>query len=133
MTSFKFKFKLIKQPDAAINYRFIACRSNAAHFFLTHGSVHHDSMLIKVPTRCNSMQTFIYCRVTLHVSGVTAPIIRSTKTVSATSGISHGTGTATSFHRGLIGTAHCCIELDLLLTLNHDARNHEFKKLLKVL
>jgi len=36
-------------------------------------------MLIKGPTRCNSMQTFIYCRVTLHVSGVTAPIIRSTK------------------------------------------------------
>ena len=26
------------------------------------------------------------------------------KTVTATSGISHGTGTATSFHRGLIGT-----------------------------
>ena len=25
------------------------------------------------------MQTFIYCKVTLHVSGVTAPIIRSTK------------------------------------------------------
>ena len=30
-------------------------------------------------TRCNSMQIFIYCKVTLHVSGVTAPIIRSTK------------------------------------------------------
>jgi len=28
------------------------------------------------PTRCNSMQIFIYCKVTLHVSGVTAPIIR---------------------------------------------------------
>jgi len=25
------------------------------------------------------MQTFIYCKVTLHVSGVRAPIIRSTK------------------------------------------------------
>jgi len=25
------------------------------------------------------MQTFIYCKVTLHVSGVIAPIIRSTK------------------------------------------------------
>ena len=30
-------------------------------------------------TRCNSMQIFIYCKATLHVSGVTAPIIRSTK------------------------------------------------------
>jgi len=29
--------------------------------------------------RCNIMQIFIYCKVTLHVSGVTAPIIRSTK------------------------------------------------------
>ena len=33
----------------------------------------------KNPTRCNSMQIFIYCTVTLHVSGVTAPIIRSIK------------------------------------------------------
>ena len=33
----------------------------------------------KNPTRCNSMQICIYCEVTLHVSGVTAPIIRSTK------------------------------------------------------
>jgi len=31
----------------------------------------------KNPTRCNSMQIFIYCKATLHVSGVTAPIIRS--------------------------------------------------------
>ena len=33
----------------------------------------------KNPTRCSSMQLFIHCKVTLHVSGVTAPIIRSTK------------------------------------------------------
>ena len=33
----------------------------------------------KNPTRCSSMQIFIYCKATLHVSGVTAPIIRSTK------------------------------------------------------
>jgi len=31
----------------------------------------------KNPTRCNSMQIFIYCKATLYVSGVTAPIIRS--------------------------------------------------------
>jgi len=24
-------------------------------------------------------------------------------------------------------SAYCCVNLDLLLTLNHDARNHEFK------
>ena len=34
----------------------------------------------KNPTRCNSMQIFIYCKVTLRVSGFTSPIIRSTKT-----------------------------------------------------
>ena len=34
----------------------------------------------KNPTRCNSMQSdLFYCKITLHVSGVTAPIIRSTK------------------------------------------------------
>jgi len=33
----------------------------------------------KNPTRYTNMQIFIYCKVTLHVSGVTAPIIRSTK------------------------------------------------------
>ena len=33
----------------------------------------------KNPTRCYIMQIFIYCKVTLHVSGVTATIIRSTK------------------------------------------------------
>jgi len=34
----------------------------------------------KNPTRCNSMQSDLFhCKVTLHVSGVTAPIIRITK------------------------------------------------------
>ena len=34
----------------------------------------------KNPTRCNSRQSdLLYCKVTLHVSRVTAPIIRSTK------------------------------------------------------
>ena len=40
------------------------------------------------------------------------------KTVTATSGIGHNTGTATSFQRGLLRTG---------VTLYHDARNHEFK------
>jgi len=65
--------------------------------------MHHDSMLIKGPTRCNSMHLFtaesLYMfRVSQH------PSLGVLETVSATSGISHGTGTATSFHRGLIGT-----------------------------
>ena len=49
------------------------------------------------------MQIFIYCKVTPRVSGVTAPIIRSTKTVTAASDTGHNTGTATSLQRGLVG------------------------------
>ena len=37
------------------------------------------TVLNKSPTRCNGMQSDLFhCRVTVHVSGVTAPIIRST-------------------------------------------------------
>ena len=50
------------------------------------------------------MQIFIYCKITLHVLGVTAPIIRSTKTVTAAFGTGHNIGTATSLQRGKIGT-----------------------------
>jgi len=50
------------------------------------------------------MQIFIYCKVTLHVSGVTAPIIRRLKTVPAASGTGHTTCTATPLQSGLIGT-----------------------------
>jgi len=49
----------------------------------------------KNPTRCNSTQIFIYCKVTLHVSGVL-------KTVTAASGTGHNTGTATSLQSGLM-------------------------------
>ena len=49
------------------------------------------------------MQIFIYCKATLHVSGVTTPIIRGTKTVAAASGTGHNTGAATSLQRGPIG------------------------------
>ena len=44
-----------------------------------------------------------HCKVTLHVSGVTAPIIRVLKTVTAASGTGHNIGTATSFQRGQAG------------------------------
>jgi hypothetical protein len=42
------------------------------------------------------MQIFIYCKVTLHVSGVTAPSAGVLKTVTAASGTGHNIGTATS-------------------------------------
>jgi len=48
------------------------------------------------------MEIFIYCKVTLHVSGVTASGVL--KTVTAASGTGHNIGTATSLQRGLIGS-----------------------------
>ena len=49
--------------------------------FVRPNAVRHNRRygLNKNPTRCNSMQISIYCKATLHVSGVTAPIIRSNK------------------------------------------------------
>ena len=49
------------------------------NFFWQIFEKHSNINVNKNPTRCNSKQIFIYCEVTLHVSGVTAPIIRSTK------------------------------------------------------
>jgi len=46
----------------------------------------------KNPTRCNSMQIFIYCKDSLHVLGVL-------KTVTTVSGTGHNTSTATSLQR----------------------------------
>jgi len=50
------------------------------------------------------MQIFIYYKVTLHVSGVTAPSSGVLKTVTAACGTGHNIGTAISLQRGLIGT-----------------------------
>jgi len=56
------------------------------------------------------------------------------KTVTATSGIGHSTGTATSFQprwKEVAVNKYLHIVASswtFLLTLNHDARNHEFKK-----
>jgi len=50
------------------------------------------------------MQIFIHCNVTLHVSGVAAPIIRSFKNCNRSTGTGHNTGTANPLQRDLIGT-----------------------------
>ena len=59
-------------------------------------------MLMKIQPDA-TISIFIYCKVILHVSAITAPIIRSTKTVTAASGTGHNTDTATSLQRGLMG------------------------------
>ena len=67
-----------------------------------------------------SLQSHYMFRVSQHPSSGVL------KTVTAASGTGHNTGTATSLQRGLIGTGLCLV--GFLLTLNCDARNHEFKK-----
>jgi len=46
--------------------------------FYVCGSVHHKILSINVQRYATISSLFIYCKVTLHVSGVIAPIIRST-------------------------------------------------------
>jgi len=58
-------------------------KDTPVHIFYIYYRFLHQLLNItsnKNPTRCNSMQSdLFYCKITLHVSGVTAPIIRSTK------------------------------------------------------
>jgi len=73
--------------------------------FLTHVSLHHESMLIK---RSNLMQQCadinLFTAKSLYIFRVSRhPSSGALKTVTATSGIGHNTGgTGTSFQRGLI-------------------------------
>jgi len=70
----------------------------------------------KKSNRCNNMQIFIHCKTSLHVSGVTAPIITSAVTPETC--------------RVVLQWINICILLhllDFLFTLNYDARNHELK------
>jgi len=61
----------------------VICQFTHTHKYLSkylHINSHLKFTLNKSPTRCNSMQSDLFhCKVTLHVSGITAPITRSTK------------------------------------------------------
>jgi len=58
------------------------------------------------------MQIFIYCKVTLHVSGVHRTHHQEyTKTVTAASGTGHNIGTAISLQRGRFWTWPCWTEV----------------------
>jgi len=57
--------------------------------------VHRNSVLIKLQPNATVCRYF-FCKITLHVSGVTAPIIRILKTVTATSNTGHVNGVCDS-------------------------------------
>ena len=80
LTFLKTKQKYVRsgQPIRA-NHNCTRFISFTLHLWLGRWLLPKYRILNKNPTRCNSMQIFIYCKATLHVSGVTAPIIRSTK------------------------------------------------------
>jgi len=101
------------------------------------------------------MQIFIHCKATLHVSGVTASIIRSIK--NCTRSLRYRSATVCRYlftakllymfrvsqhpSLGVLKTVPAASDTDLhtvasvgfLFTLNYDARNNEFKKCLVVL
>ena len=54
--------------------------TNITRFKLVYvrGSVRHKNLSVTVQRDATISSLFIYCKVTLHVSGVVAPIIRST-------------------------------------------------------
>jgi len=81
------------------------------------------SIWIKNPTDATVCR-YLFAAKSLYIFRVSQhPSAGVLKTVPAASGTGHTTCTATPLQRGLIGTP----ELDFLLTLNYDARNHELK------
>ena len=72
-------------------------------FFLTHGSVHRNSTLIKIQPDATVCR-YLFTAKSLHMFRVSQhPLSGVLKTVTAASGTGHNTGTATSLQRGPIG------------------------------
>ena len=74
------------------------CPRRSSMKFYIHGSVHHNSILIN----SNSMQVFIYCKITLHVSAVHRTHHQEYITLTAVSGTGHITYPVTFLQCGLI-------------------------------
>jgi len=84
-------FKVCKSVH---HHTFKVCKSVHHHTFKVCKSVHHHTFQINQPTRCNNISKFITWRLLVctaqHVSGVHAPIIRSSTTAVAASGFTVG-------------------------------------------
>ena len=75
--------------------------TNIFWMFRAHGSVHHNSILIKIQLDATVGSLIYFTAKSLYMFRVSiAPIIRILKTVSAASGTGHNIGTATSIQRG---------------------------------
>jgi len=78
-----------------------ACNLVNTSFFLTHGSVHHNSFFIKIQPDA-TVYRYLFTAKSLYMFRVSQhPSSGVQKTVTTTSGICHNTGTATSLQRGL--------------------------------
>jgi len=72
--------------------------------FLAHGSVHRNSMLIKIHLDATVCRYLFTAKLLYMFQVSTTPIIRGTKSVTAASGTGHIIGTATSLQRGQVPT-----------------------------
>jgi len=72
-------------------------------FFLARGSVHHNSMLIKIQPD-GTVCRYLFTAKSLYMFRVSPhPSSGELKTVTATSGTGHNIGTGTSLQRGPVG------------------------------
>ena len=86
-------------------------------YILTHGSVHHNSVLIKIQPDAVVCR-YLFTTKSLYMFRVSQrPSSGVLKTVTPTSGTGHNIGTATSLQRGLIGTRWREVALPLLWTV----------------
>ena len=97
-------YKIIGREISSLKYQ---------QFLLRHNET-YVALLNKNPTRRNSMQVFIYCKITLHVLGVTAPTIRSTKNCNRSLRSGQNIGTATSLQHDRIGKLEGSSRTDIM-------------------
>jgi len=78
---------------------------NGQHDFQAHGSVHHNSILIKIQLDATVSKMIYFTAESLYMFQVSQhPSSGVLKTVTAAPGTGHNTGTTTSLQRGQVPT-----------------------------